>query len=101
MGELTDLEATVSTSSRQSRIPFAAAPVFAAITQEDPTYPKAVLDYCRQRFLIKDRHVRQVYEELMNFAYWPRGFAPQNALEIGSTGASFSFRRAWQREKRP
>ena len=31
----------------------------------------------------------QVYEELLNLAYWVRGFAPRNILEIGTAGATF------------
>lgn len=30
-----------------------------------------------------------VYEELVNLAYWMRGLAPHNVLEIGTAGATF------------
>lgn len=89
MRENTELDPTVSTSPRRSRIPFARAEAFAAIKPEDPAYAKAVVDYCCQSFLIQERHVMQVYEELLNFAYWVRGFAPHNVLEIGTAGATF------------
>ncbi|HEV8631864.1 MAG TPA: class I SAM-dependent methyltransferase [Thermoanaerobaculia bacterium] len=45
--------------------------------------------YCTQQFLVEDLQVVQVYEELENLAYWLRGFAPHNVLEIGTTGVTF------------
>jgi predicted O-methyltransferase YrrM len=37
-----------------------------------------------------ENNVLQVYEEYLNFAYWVKGFKPENVLEIGShQGATF------------
>src|SRR6516225_3988368 len=55
----------------------------------DPNYPKALVDYCAQQFLIDQEELLQVYEEILNIAYWIRGFAPHNILEIGTHGATF------------
>lgn len=62
---------------------------FGAIAPSDPRYAKAVVDYCTAEFLVQDGQVLQVYEEFLNLAYWVRGFAPHNILEIGTTGATF------------
>ncbi len=77
-------------TARPSRIPWVAPRPFDAVSVSDPAYPKAVVDYCCQEFLIRERQVMQVYEELLNLAYWLRGFAPVNILEIGTAaGATF------------
>lgn len=76
-------------SARPSRIRWAAPSPFTAVSPSDPTYPKALVDYCCQEFLIRDGQVMQVYEELLSLAYWLRGFSPANVLEIGSAGATF------------
>jgi hypothetical protein len=89
MAEQTNLEVAVPPSRSQSRIPFAPAQAFEAIKPDDPSYVKAVVDYCCQPFPTRERQVMQVYEELLNFAYWLRGFAPHNILEIGTAGATF------------
>lgn len=54
-----------------------------------PDYPKALVDYCAQQFLIERHELLQVYEEILNLAYWIRGFAPHNVMEIGTCGATF------------
>jgi hypothetical protein len=53
------------------------------------SYPQALVDYCCQQILVKDRQIVQVYEELLNLAYWLRGFAPHNIMEIGTMGSTF------------
>ena len=40
---------------------------------------------------MQEGQVLQVYEELVNLAYWIRGFAPHNVLEIGSWGGATFF----------
>src|SRR5262245_9355550 len=62
---------------------------FEPIDPSDPGYPRALVDYCCQQFLINDGQVMQVYEELLNLAYWIRGFAPHNVMEIGTVGITF------------
>lgn len=62
---------------------------FPSIEPTDPSYPKALADYCAQPIIVEDGQVQQVYEELLNLAYWIRGFAPHNVLEIGTAGATF------------
>lgn len=74
---------------RKSRIPAGPAHPFEPVDVSDASYPKALVDYCCQDFLIQDRQVMQVYEELLNLAYWVRGFAPHNVMEIGTAGATF------------
>jgi len=64
---------------------------FAAVSPSDPAYPKALVDYCCQEFLGRDRQVMHVYEELLNLAYWVRGFSPTNVLEIGTAGGATFF----------
>jgi len=51
--------------------------------------PKALADYCCQQFGVENYQVIQVYEELVNLAYWIRGFAPHNVMEIGTVGGTF------------
>ena len=75
--------------ARESRIPSGPKEAFGPIEPSDPAYPKALADYCCQQFLVQDRQVQQVYEELVNLAYWIRGFAPHNVMEIGTAGATF------------
>jgi Methyltransferase domain len=75
--------------ARESTIPSGPTEAFVAVEPSDPSYPKALADYCAQSFLIQDGQVIQVYEELVNLAYWLRGFAPHNVLEIGTTGSTF------------
>lgn len=75
--------------ARESRIPIAPRQPFEAVDPSDPSYPKALVDYCCQQFMVQDRQVMQVYEELLHLAYWLRGFAPRNVLEIGTTGVTF------------
>jgi predicted O-methyltransferase YrrM len=62
---------------------------FVPVAPSDPSYAKALADYCCQEFLVKDRQILQVYEEFVNLAYWLRGFSPHNVLEIGVAGATF------------
>ena len=62
---------------------------FEPVDPSDPSYPRALAEYCSHPVLIKDRQVLQVYEELVNLAYWVRGFAPHNVLEIGTVGSTF------------
>lgn len=62
---------------------------FESVDPSDPSYPKRLADYCSQAILVKDRQVLQVYEELVNLAYWLRGFAPRNVMEIGTVGSTF------------
>jgi cephalosporin hydroxylase len=62
---------------------------FIAVEPSDPSYAKAVADYCVQEFLVKDQEILQVYEEFVNLAYWIRGFSPHNVLEIGTVGSTF------------
>jgi predicted O-methyltransferase YrrM len=76
--------------AKASRIRWAAPRPFAAISPSDPAYPRAVVDYVCQEFL-QDRQVMQVYEELLNLAYWLRGFSPGNVLEIGTGGGATFF----------
>jgi cephalosporin hydroxylase len=54
-----------------------------------PVPVEDLIAYCTQEFLVKDRQVMQVYEELENLAYWLAGFAPNDVLEIGTTGVTF------------
>lgn len=79
----------VSVVIRESRIPKIVPEVFASIDPADPCYAKALADYCTKRFLVDDSQVLQVYEEFLNLAYWLRGFAPRNVMEIGTVGATF------------
>jgi predicted O-methyltransferase YrrM len=62
---------------------------FNPLDPSDRSYAKAVADYCSQPTMVKYGLVPQVYEELVNLAYWIRGFAPHNVLEIGTVGATF------------
>jgi hypothetical protein len=62
---------------------------FAPIDPSDPSYAKVVADYCCQAVMVGDGQILQVYEELVNLAYWVRGFAPHNVLEIGTVGSTF------------
>ena len=75
--------------ARESRIPSGPKEAFGPIEPSDPAYPEALADYCCQQFLVQDRQVQQVYEEFVNLAYWIRGFAPHNVMEIGTVGATF------------
>ncbi len=75
--------------NRKSRLPFGPKEALTCIDASDPSYPKAVADYCTKEFLIKDRQVMQVYEEFLHLSYWLRGFSPHNIMEIGTTGATF------------
>ena len=75
--------------ARESRIPNGPKEAFLPIEPSDPSYPKALADYCCQQFLVQDRQVMQVYEEFVNLAHWIRGFAPHNVMEIGTAGATF------------
>jgi Methyltransferase domain len=65
------------------------ADAFAPTDRSDPSYPKSLVDYCFQEFLVRDGQLLQVYEELLNIAYWIRGFAPHNVLEVGTRGSTF------------
>jgi hypothetical protein len=40
-------------------------------------------------FLVAPTLFQQVYEEITTFAYWLKGFAPHNILEVGFKGSSF------------
>ena len=62
---------------------------FVPLDPTDRSYAKALADYCSQPFMVMDGQLIQVYEELVNLAYWIRGFAPHNVLEIGTVGATF------------
>jgi hypothetical protein len=73
----------------QSRTQTAPKHAFLSIAPSDPSYPKALVDYCCQQFLVQDRQFMQVYEEILNLAYWVRGFAPHNVMEIGTAGVTF------------
>ena len=64
------------------------ADAFAPTDRSDPSYPKSLVDYCFQEFLVRDGQLLQVYEELLNIAYWIRGFAPHNVLEVGTRGST-------------
>lgn len=75
--------------ARKSKVPTGLKHAFEPVDAADPGYPKALVDYCCQQFLIQDRQVMQVYEELLNLAIWLRGFAPHNVMEIGTAGATF------------
>lgn len=59
------------------------------VDPSSPEYPKALADYCCRQFIFRTGQLLQVYEEFVNLAYWVRGFAPHNVLEIGTTGATF------------
>jgi hypothetical protein len=39
-----------------------------SVEPNDPSYPKALADYCTQQFLVQEGQVLQVYEELVNLA---------------------------------
>jgi predicted O-methyltransferase YrrM len=75
--------------TRESRLPFGPKGSFVPADPASPDYPRQVVDYYCQPFLIDDRQVMQVYEELLHLAYWLRGFRPRNVLEIGTVGATF------------
>src|SRR5262245_16859053 len=75
--------------ARESRIPWSTAEAFSHIDPKDPSYPRVLADYCTKQFLIADLQVMQVYEEFLHLAYWLRGFAPHNVMEIGTAGATF------------
>jgi hypothetical protein len=62
---------------------------FAAVDPSDPDFPRIMADYCSHPVLMKDRQILQVYEELVNLAFWVRGFAPNNILEVGTVGSTF------------
>jgi len=53
------------------------------------SYPKILVDYCCEQFQGGRYQVIQVYEEILNLAYWIRGFAPHNVMEIGTIGGTF------------
>src|SRR4051794_2588490 len=74
---------------RDSRISSGPKDPFLPVDPSHPSYAKALVDYCSQRFIVEDRQLMQVYEELLHLAYWLRGFAPHHVLEIGTTGATF------------
>lgn len=48
-----------------------------------------LVEYHIKDFLIEPTLFQQVYEEITTFAYWLKGFAPHNILEIGFKGSSF------------
>jgi len=48
-----------------------------------------LVDYHLKDFLVAPTLFQQVYEEITTFAYWVKGFAPHNILEIGFKGSSF------------
>lgn len=48
-----------------------------------------LISYHIQEFLVAPALFQQVYEEIMTFSYWLKGFAPHNILEIGFKGSSF------------
>jgi hypothetical protein len=74
---------------QKSQSPISPRQAFEPVDPSDPVYPRALVDYCCQDFLVNDRQVMQVYEELVNLAYWIRGFAPHNVMEIGTVGVTF------------
>ena len=42
-----------------------------------------LIDYHVKDFLIQPTLFQQVYEEITTFAYWLKGFKPNNILEVG------------------
>lgn len=48
-----------------------------------------IIDYCIRDFIIDACDFQQVYEEILTFGYWLKGFQPENILEIGSKGSTF------------
>lgn len=48
-----------------------------------------VVNYCVKDFFIDHCDFQQVYEEILTFGYWVKGFEPKNILEIGSKGSTF------------
>ena len=48
-----------------------------------------LVDYHLKDFLVAPTLFQQVYEEITTFAYWLKGFAPHNILEVGFKGSSF------------
>jgi len=76
-------------TERKPQPPVVVRHQFEPVDAADPGYAKALADYCCHQILIKDRQILQVYEELVNLAYWLRGFAPHNVLEIGTVGSTF------------
>ena len=81
--------AVAPTPAQQQTVPSPTMNAFPSIEPTDPSYPKALADYCAQPIIVEDGQVQQVYEALLNLAYWIRGFAPHNVLEIGTAGATF------------
>ncbi len=73
----------------EKQISKAPTQAFSTVAPSDPSYPRALVDYCCQQFLIQDRQILQVYEEFVNLAYWLRGFAPHHVMEVGTYGATF------------
>lgn len=74
---------------RESRIPSGPKEAFEPVDPSEPSYPETLVEYCCREFMVADRQVMQVYEELVHLAYWLRGFAPHNVMEIGTSGATF------------
>jgi len=79
------METTAERTSTTIRVKHEFEPVDPA----DPSYPEALASYCCHQVLVKDRQILQVYEELVHLAYWIRGFAPHNVLEVGTVGSTF------------
>jgi cephalosporin hydroxylase len=48
-----------------------------------------VVNYCVRDFFIDHCDFQQVYEEIITFGYWIKGFEPKNILEIGCKGSTF------------
>ena len=48
-----------------------------------------LIDYHVKDFLIQPTLFQQVYEEITTFAYWLKGFKPNNILEVGFKGSTF------------
>ena len=42
-----------------------------------------LVNYHIKDFLVEPTLFQQVYEEILTFTYWLKGFEPQNILEIG------------------
>ena len=48
-----------------------------------------LVNYHIKDFLVEPTLFQQVYEEILTFTYWLKGFEPQNILEIGFKGSTF------------
>lgn len=59
------------------------------VNKNEDVDPKDLLDYCVNSKLVEQYAFMQVYEEILTFLYWLKGFKPHNILEIGTVGTTF------------